>query len=352
MKTTMSNPSLPPEILDYIVDNLRDEPYALRNCRLVAKSWIPRARKHFFANIKFFSPERLESWKKTFPDPSNSPAYHARTLSVKCPHVVTAEDGGEDGWVRTFSRVVRLDVDSSVLCPNDSETFLAPFHGFSPVLKSLRVASTVLPLSRILGLVRSLPLLEDLTLIIYGIPGNDGFSARGPPIPIPPSNSPPLTGTLGLDLPGGAEITVSRLLSLPNGLHFRRITLVWFRKDDIRWINDLIAGCSNTLETLDIKRRLFGAIVRLFASRPIPYFRLQTIGWCPRLTSQKQQDSKTYGFGADSRAPNGSSWCFKPSHPSIEISGKYHFTFPTGSPSTVPVPTSDEPLERLRTGSG
>ena len=101
---TMSNPPIPPEILDHIVDDSYDESDALRNCCLVAKSWVPRTRKHLFADIEFYLPKRLESWKMMFPDPSNSPAYHAHTLLVRFPQVVTAADAGEGGWVRTFSR--------------------------------------------------------------------------------------------------------------------------------------------------------------------------------------------------------------------------------------------------------
>jgi hypothetical protein len=106
----MSDPCLPPEILDHVVDLLHDEPKALQNCCVVAKPWVARTRKHLFADIDFSSPEDLELWKETFLDPSNSPAYHTRTLMVGCPQVVTAADADEGGWIRTFSRVVRLNV--------------------------------------------------------------------------------------------------------------------------------------------------------------------------------------------------------------------------------------------------
>ena len=48
----MSNPHLPAEILDYIIDHLHDTEDALRNCSLVSKSWIPRTRTHLFADVK------------------------------------------------------------------------------------------------------------------------------------------------------------------------------------------------------------------------------------------------------------------------------------------------------------
>jgi hypothetical protein len=73
----MSDPHLPAEMLDHIVDHLQDTEYALRSCCLVSKSWIPRARKHLFFDIVFHTAKRLELWKETFPDPSTSPACYA-----------------------------------------------------------------------------------------------------------------------------------------------------------------------------------------------------------------------------------------------------------------------------------
>ena len=64
---TRRNPDLPPELLDHIVDFLHDNQTALRNCCLVSKSWIPRARKYLFAAIEFHREETLKSWRETFP---------------------------------------------------------------------------------------------------------------------------------------------------------------------------------------------------------------------------------------------------------------------------------------------
>ena len=81
-------PYLPPETLDYTVDFLYDKPEAPKECCLVSKSWIPRTREHLPADIKFRSVHDLGVWKKTFPDHSSSPAYHTRTLLVRCPEEV------------------------------------------------------------------------------------------------------------------------------------------------------------------------------------------------------------------------------------------------------------------------
>ena len=66
----------------------------------------------------------------------SSPACYAKSLLIKCPQVITAMDVEEDGWIPTFSRVVRLKVETwkvtveSLIC-------LLPLHGFSPAIRSL-----------------------------------------------------------------------------------------------------------------------------------------------------------------------------------------------------------------------
>ena len=110
-RTTMSDPvHLPPELLNHVVDFLHRRDTALRHCCLVSKSWIPRARKHLFAEIRFNGAKKLQSWKGTFPDPSTSPARYTKTLFIDCPHAVTAADAGEGGWIKVFSQVARLEV--------------------------------------------------------------------------------------------------------------------------------------------------------------------------------------------------------------------------------------------------
>ncbi|KAF9645262.1 hypothetical protein BDM02DRAFT_604398 [Thelephora ganbajun] len=161
----MTDPHLPQEICDYIVDLLRNKQDTLERCCLVSRSWVPRTRKHLFADIGFLYPDYLVRWKRAFPDPSRSPGYHTHTLTIGCPEVVTTADAQEGGWIRAFSNVIQLVVLSSFRNLDDSAVPLVPFHNFSPALKSLHVASKTFPCTRILNLVYSFRLLEDLDLI-------------------------------------------------------------------------------------------------------------------------------------------------------------------------------------------
>ena len=106
----MSGPRLPPEIFDYIIDLLYDQPETLKWCCLVSKSWVPRTRKHLFREIVFEYPcDHLEIWKSTFPDPANMPAHHTRCLTFICSvnsTITLLEEG--DYWIQVFRNVAEL----------------------------------------------------------------------------------------------------------------------------------------------------------------------------------------------------------------------------------------------------
>jgi hypothetical protein len=259
----MSNPRLPTEILDYIVDHLHDTEDALRNCCLVSKSWVPRTRKHLFAYIWFPTAESLESWETTFPDPLTSPARHAKTLLIDCPQVVTAADADAEarGWITGFSRVVHLEVGArgSFVDP----VSFVPFHRLSPILKSLCVTLFALSSPHIFDLILSFPLLEDLTVTIhhkalaYNDDGSDWLPTAAQ------SSSPPMfTGSLKLLSWAGAQHITNWLLSLPGGIHFRKLIWRWSRERELLLMMALVERCSHTLESLDIFHRAFGKIIQ------------------------------------------------------------------------------------------
>ena len=247
----MSNPHLPAETLDHIVDYLCDKKDALRNCCLVSNSWIPRSRKHLFADIVFASSESLQLWKETFPDPSTSPACYAKTLFIGCAQVVTVVDAEAGGWIRGFSRVVHLVVRSQALLASKSFSFV-PFHGLSPAIKSIRVSVPAVPSSRIIDLILSFPLLEDLAVTTYPTMLADADDDYRLSPAVLPSSSPMFTGTLELFLGGGLNSFTCRLLSLPGGIPFRKFTMTCFRASDLVLAMPLIERCSHTLESLDI----------------------------------------------------------------------------------------------------
>lgn len=244
MITGMSNPKLPQEILDYILDFLHDEPQALKNCCLVAKSRVSRARKHLFGDVQIASLTGLEAWRKVFPDPGSSPAYYTHSLRFRFLGLVSSIVAGGCSFVRPFSNVVRLELWSgkSILHVRFLQQLLT---GSTPEAYEIPGLTS----SQFFEFICSLPLLEDLHVVVYEIrrDANDG------PVFQPPS-SPPLTGTLSLSLVEGIEYVTSGLLSLPNGVHFRKFLCTWRLQEDFRWVIALVEGFSDTLEYVEIDR--------------------------------------------------------------------------------------------------
>jgi len=245
-------PTLPPEILDLIVDFLHDEPGALKACCLVSKSWVRRIREHIFANVELSWESYIRLWRKTFPDPSNSPARYTRNLTIYTSQALTS-----GGWVRAFSGLVRLEVD--VIVSGSGEKILVPLRGLSPTLKSLYLSygSSAL-FSEIFGLVCSFPLLEDLALLSLGNSNEvDVWNI--------PSTSPKLTGCLELNIAGEMRPTICRLLELPGGLCFSKI-VISCSDEDVEPVMDLMSKCSDTLEYLGMIYDNTGAFLSLLAS--------------------------------------------------------------------------------------
>ena len=249
----MSN--LPQELLDHIVDLLHDSQIPLENCCLVSKSWVPRTRRHIFAEICFQTPGNLQSWKKTFRDPSTSPARYTKTLFIGGPKVITAEDVSAGSWVRGFSRVVHLAMVGQGSFALWRKAAFIQFRGFSPFIKSLRVTRVAFPSTQFSDLILSFPLLEDLSVTEcyrYRTLTNDGGFTDELSTAIQPSREPVFTGSLELLMRGGMEHIARQLLSQPGGIHFRKLTWTAFNENHLSLMMALVENCSHTLESLDI----------------------------------------------------------------------------------------------------
>ena len=240
-ETTMSCP-LPPEIFDLIIDHLHDDAIALRACCFVSKSWVPRTQRYLFAHIKFTTESSLESWMRTFPDPSNSPAHHVRTLSIRGIEVFASVNADGYVWLRSFNNTETLFANPAVWDTARGIT-LAPLRGLSPTLKSLHLFRSSIPLPDILDLICSFPLLEDLVV------GSIGIESGAHKWDLP-QTSPKLTGSLRLT--GQNRILSRKLMDLPDGLHFSKV-LVRCTIEDAALAMELVTRCYDTLESLTIE---------------------------------------------------------------------------------------------------
>ena len=234
--------SLPPEILDIIVDHLRDEPTALRACSLVSKSWVPRTQRHLFDCVKFLfkSGSTIESWMETFPDPSNSPAHYTRSLRISHIQVITVAISDVLAQIHSFNRIVEL----AVAIENGPISF-AQLRGLSPNLKRLYLFHSFAPSSEVFDFICSFPLLENLALHSARPHANENAAKWNKP-----STSPKFTGSLLLS--GSNRIITRKLLDLPGGLHFSKIR-ARCPIEECNLTQELVSACSDTLESLCVE---------------------------------------------------------------------------------------------------
>ena len=232
--------SFPPEILDLIADHLHDEPTTLRACCLVSKSWIPRTRIHLFNCVEFFSSgPTLESWMRTFPDPSNSPAHYTRSLHLSHFDVIAVAISDALPWIHSFNQIVELGVTPAGSDERHT-SYYTRLHGLSPTLKYLRISQSFAPLSEVLDFIFSFPLLEDLSLRFLT---TEEYTNEWPT----PPNRPKFTGSLLLD--SSSSDTARKLAHLLGCLHFSKIT-VSCPIGDCDLAEELVSTCSDTLEYL------------------------------------------------------------------------------------------------------
>jgi hypothetical protein len=140
---------------------------------------------------------------------------------------------------------------------DDPEFSLIPFHGFSPALKSLSVSYLGFPFSQILNLIRSFPLIEDLSLTTFSgdLPIESDDSSDGQ------QTQPPFTGTLELFICAGMDLDSSQLLFPPDGCRFRTLDLWLNCKQDGLIASVLVERCRFTLESLRVRAGFYSATV-------------------------------------------------------------------------------------------
>jgi len=74
-------PTVPPELSDYIVDYLHDDPRSLAACCLTCRDWLPSARYHLFSSIVLHSAQSCEAFARLL-EPSPHLGFYVRELNL------------------------------------------------------------------------------------------------------------------------------------------------------------------------------------------------------------------------------------------------------------------------------
>lgn len=157
--------TLPPEIVDHIIDFIKD-PWTLEACSRVARSWVARSRVHLFHQVVLFSHRR---WHKVMSIGDVSPAKYIRTLTLAQGTTIRGMWINPDNLdlflphLKDFKNVENLALDwtPSAFSEDGLNKY---FAHFGERLRSLELSGDRMSPDYFLALLGLLPNLEDLCL--------------------------------------------------------------------------------------------------------------------------------------------------------------------------------------------
>lgn len=235
---TPRTPRLPQELLDEIMDHLADDPTSLRRCSIAARALVSSCRRHLFRRIEFW-PHNLPTWKRTFPDPSTSPAAYTREIRIQLASDAPTQLAD---YMPYFSNVRDL-----TLIGGRCETYdwVSSLGNLPTSIRSLTMKFVSITNVQVLEVMEQLPNLDDFS---FRTSKGAGFSAEAGEI-----LRGRFSGKLDLLLMEDLHASIVKsLLTAPEGLGFKSIKAFCNTGDDFPAYADLVATCRDTLLELDI----------------------------------------------------------------------------------------------------
>ena len=290
---------LPQELVDTVIDELKEDVGSLRACSLVSKPWVYRSRKHLFATVNLPT-FLLRRWHVRVPANSEEPLdphQHVRSLSLY-PATPSAAFGIPETFIdhlSSFHQVSTLTITSSLWeewtdAFSDGPLVARYFGGFGRALRKLELARVYLNMVALKALLGVFPQLDEI-LIFSPIMVNDEArsveafphlrehrsitKAEEPPNAVEPCELAPIRFVDIVTLIFPPKDLVVALSKLP--LRCRELILVedFHRGGDI--LNLLFDSTGPTLESLTIRSTLDRGN-RIFAY-PIEVFVLTTVNF-------------------------------------------------------------------------
>lgn len=199
----------------------------------------------------FTDPYSIGLWKNYFPNPRKSPGPRTLRLSIGAATLDALR------WIHSFNHLEELSVNDGQWEGLSKPIFLAQLHGLSHTLKTLRIVRHSVSLSEVCDFIFSFPNLENLRLDVHIPFENDTHLPTTPSAEIANGGPDPLlrlTGSLALNTEKNCGIgsIVTKLLTIPGGLHFSNIKIASPVLTD-ESATKLVSSCSGTLKSLHIE---------------------------------------------------------------------------------------------------
>ena len=155
---------LPPELLAEIINHIPDDK-SLRNCSLVAKSWVYPSQRCIFRAVNVSRTTRLKSWSETISPTNIEVLQHVRSLTYNIANTPGSRHPPLD-FLRDYSpslpHLKRLIFFSGFL---PSPTQLGTYSPFQRSLSFISLWGCSVTVSRLVTLVNYFPNLAHLELM-------------------------------------------------------------------------------------------------------------------------------------------------------------------------------------------
>jgi len=155
---------LPPELLDEIIEYVSDETIYLRNCSLVAKSWVYPSRRRLFDTIHIWGDADLKSWLDTISPTNVRVLQHVRSLQCQIADPPESPRPSIDllrDYSPSFRRLKYLTLYTGFLPPS---TQISSYSAFQHTLSDLSLYRCTATANGIVTLVNYFPNLASLDL--------------------------------------------------------------------------------------------------------------------------------------------------------------------------------------------
>ena len=224
-----------PELVDEILNHLRHDERALRNCSLVARSWTYPSQKLIYTHIRI-TPSTFRTWQKIASPTSAELLRHVYSLT--CSNFNSLY-GFHRGYLKSFYHLQRLTVEQ---VDDVGSNTVNLFQAFQSTLSSLSLLRVSLTLDAFIGLLGYFPNLRSFHL------NKPAFYPEYRTVP-PPSIPP--RGTLALSMVSAkdADILLGALCKLE--LEYDELGIFGV-SDGSSHINSLLSACEKTLTRLKL----------------------------------------------------------------------------------------------------
>ena len=155
---------LPPELLDEIINHLPDNTRYLRNCSLVAKSWVYPSQRRLFDTVDVLGDSDLRSWVRTISPTKAGVLQHVRSLHCQVAESPSSPHPSIDflrDYSHSFRQLERLTLYAGFLPPL---TRIGTYSAFQHTLSYLSVQCCLATTNGLVTLINYFPNLAHLDL--------------------------------------------------------------------------------------------------------------------------------------------------------------------------------------------